>query len=56
MIGISGLAYALGSRIISNADLAISHGLEPDYFVSRTGIEHRLQRGGRTSSPCQPAP
>ncbi|GAA2656358.1 3-oxoacyl-ACP synthase III family protein [Streptomyces lunalinharesii] len=45
MIGISSLSYELGSRIVSNTELALSHGLPADELVRRTGIETRRQFG-----------
>ncbi|MFJ9420039.1 3-oxoacyl-ACP synthase III family protein [Streptomyces sp. NPDC101227] len=41
MIAISGMSYELGSRKVSNSELALSHGLAPDAYVKRSGIEHR---------------
>ena len=38
---VSGVGHCVGSRIVSNRDLAISLGLEPNWFETRTGISHR---------------
>ncbi|WP_034086693.1 3-oxoacyl-ACP synthase III family protein [Streptacidiphilus albus] len=40
-VGIAGAGYALGSETVSSTDLALSHGLEPDWFVRRTGTQQR---------------
>ncbi|MGA5129938.1 3-oxoacyl-ACP synthase III family protein [Streptomyces olivoreticuli] len=40
-VGIVGTGYALGSDIVDSTELALSHDLEPDWFVRRTGTRQR---------------
>lgn len=40
-VNIAGTGHAVGSKTVSNADLAVSMGLAADWFTRRTGIEER---------------
>ena len=40
-LAVAGIGHAVGSELVSNADLATSLGLEPDWSWDRTGIRER---------------
>ncbi|MEU1482808.1 3-oxoacyl-[acyl-carrier-protein] synthase III C-terminal domain-containing protein [Streptomyces sp. NPDC005752] len=48
-VGLAGTGYALGSQVVNNTELAVSHGLEPNWFVRRTGTrQQRVYADGET--------
>jgi len=44
-VALAGVGHAVGSEVVSNSELALSLGLESDWFLTRTGIVERRACG-----------